>query len=114
MDELLEEDFIGSLVDFAMSEKGAEILTLSRKRTHILDNMVETYHIDVDELSQVFEESQKKSVDFRDHDLILYDYLEAKIGRVPELQQMREILASEILLMQQFEKDGGKKSETTH
>ena len=79
-----------------------------------MDNMVETYRIDVAELTRVFEESQKKGVDFRDHDLIVYDYLESKIWKVPELQQMRDIVAQEILLMQQFEKEGGKKSETTH
>jgi len=114
MDELLDDNFIGSLMEFASSEEGVEILKLSRKRTVILDNMVETYNIDVDELTQVFEEAQQKSVDFRDHDLILYDYLEVKVGRVSELQQMREILAQEVLLMKKLNKNNGINSEMTH
>jgi hypothetical protein len=41
MDEILDEKFIGSLVEFARTEKGAEILKLSRQRTRTLDNLVE-------------------------------------------------------------------------
>ena len=114
MDELLGDDFIDSLMEFARTEEGVEILKLSRKRTHILDGMVAKYNLNVDELTRVFEEAERKSVDFRDHDLVLYDYLEQQIGNVPEIQQMREILAQEVVLMGKIDKDCGRDSETTH
>jgi|SRR5208283_2908958 len=114
MDEMLDEQFIGSLVEFARTEEGAEILKLSRQRTRTLDNLVEKYNIDVEDLTIAFEEAQVKSVDFRDHDLIFYEYLEQKIGEVPELRQMREMLALEVLLMEKINNDRGITPETTH
>jgi len=85
MEELLDENFIDSLKDFAENPDGTSILEFTRKRLSILDAMVPKYSLDVDELEKVYDEFQRKAVGFRDHDLLLYDYLEDQIGRVPEI-----------------------------
>jgi hypothetical protein len=103
-----DDNFTENCLAFMKAPEGLAIWELTRKRLTILDDMCGKYNLDVTELTRVFDEAaEEESVFFRDHDLEVLDYLVKKIGNVPEIEQMRNLISEEVLLMDKIDKARG-------
>ncbi len=105
---------IAAYGDFMKLPEGQAIMLSTRLRLKILDNMCGKFNLDVNELAKVFEEAyEKNSYSFRDHDLVVLDYLVEKVGNTSEIEQMKEMIAQEVLLMEKINEIRGINNTTT-